>query len=169
MANNPSYTPTPGTVSFKVIAHLQTMEPGAEISNREICNLMGTPINGTSTLLGPAVRASYLTKRMVEVHGQPGKVHWRLGPKSKGYVPPADSTPVPADEQQVMSLSANAAPSIFAYAAQRGAAPFSAALSTDGRLSIERHGRLLLELNNEERALVVAAATSVSAAPQAGE
>lgn len=167
---NKRYTPTPGTVSFKVIEHLQTLAPGSEITNRGICDVMGVPVNGTTTLLEPAVRAGYLTKRLSDKTAmQQGRLHWRLGPQSKGYLPPPDSIPSGPDAQQVMQVSANAAASIFAYAQQRQAAPFSAALSTDGRLSIERHGRLLLELNNEERALVVAAATSVSAAPQAGE
>jgi hypothetical protein len=91
-----------------------------------------------------------------------GFAFWRLGPNSdKDQAPP-----VGHDEKTVVRVSALAAPSVFAYADQRKAAPFSVALHTDGRISLERHGRLLLELTNDERIhLVNAAARGVTPPP----
>lgn len=138
----------PGSVAHEAIQFLRKHE--CEISTTALASGIGRAAKRLSQHLAPAERAGLLKRRVDN-----GFAFWRLGPN-------ADATQAPEvspDEKTVVKVSALAAPSVFAYADQRKAAPFSVALSTDGRLAIERHGRLLLELTNAERIHLVNAAS----------
>lgn len=137
----------PGSIAHEAIQFLRKQE--GEISTTALANGLGRAVKRLSQHLAPAERAGLLKRRVDN-----GFAFWRLGPN-------ADATQAPevaADEKTVVKVSALAAPSVFAYADQRKAAPFSVALHTDGRMAIERHGRLLLELTNSERVHLVNAA-----------
>jgi hypothetical protein len=64
--------------------------------------------------------------------------------------------------QRVVRVSAISTNSIFAYADQRKAAPFSAAAHTDGRAHVERHGRLIAEFAPDEVTILKKALEMVS-------
>lgn len=118
-----------------------------------LANGIGRSSKRLAQYLSPSMRAGLLSRRI-----EGGFSLWRLGPNADKAQEPA----IAPDEKTVVKISALASPSIFAYADQRSAAPFSVALHTDGRLSIERHGRLLLELTNSERIHLVGAAQLVT-------
>ena len=145
----------PGTVAHEAIQFLRTKT--GEVTTGELARGIGRPVKRLAQHLAPAVTDGLLARR---VDG--GFAFWKLGHNLDRTQAP----PVQPEEQQVVKVSALAAPSVFAYADQRRAAPFSVSLSTDGRCSIERHGRLLLELTHEERiTLVTAAAHGVKPQP----
>jgi hypothetical protein len=145
----------PGSVAHEAIQFLRTRT--GEVTTGELARGIGRPVKRLSQHLAPAVTDGLLARR---VDG--GFAFWKLGHQ----LDRTQSPPVAADEQQIVKVSALAAPSVFAYADQRRAAPFSVALHTDGRLLIERHGRLLLELTHDERiTLVTAAAQGVTPQP----
>lgn len=137
----------PGSVAHRVIQFLRDCEH--DVTTTELSASIGYAGNRLAHKLNPAMRAGLLCRRI-----ENGFAFWTLGPKADLEVPP----PVGDGEQTIVKVSALAAPSVFAYADQRKAAPFSVALHTDGRLAIERHGRLLLELTNSERIHLVNAA-----------
>lgn len=156
-----NYTPQAGTVAALTIAHLQTLEPGTELSNRAVCAALGRQIDGLATLLAPSVAACLLSKRIVKEAGAPASLLWSLGSSSVGYLPPPDTQESRAwDKRTVIHHSAALASSVFAFATQHCAAPFSVALATDGRLTIQRHGTTVLELTDNERKLLIEAATN---------
>lgn len=139
----------PGSVAHEAIQFLR--KQGCEVSTTALANGIGRHVKRLSQHLAPAERAGLLKRRV-----EHGFAFWRLGPNADNAQAPA----LAADEKTVVKVSALAAPSVFAYADQRKAAPFSVALHTDGRLSVERHGRLLLELTDSERAHLVNAAAN---------
>ncbi len=137
----------PGSVAHEAIQFLRCQS--GEVTTSELARGIGRPVKRLSQHLAPAVTDGLLARRI-----DGGFAFWKLGHNLDRTQAP----PVGGDEQQIVKVSALAAPSIFAYADQRKAAPFSVALSTDGRMNIERHGRLLLELTHEERVMLVTAA-----------
>lgn len=138
----------PGTVAHEAIQFLRSQS--GEVTTSELARGIGRPVKRLSQHLAPAVTDGLLARRVDGCFA-----FWRLGHQLDRTQAP----PVADEEQQVVKVSALAAPSIFAYADQRAAAPFAVALFTDGRMTIERHGRLLLELTNAERIQLVNAAT----------
>lgn len=149
MNENPvSESAAPGTIAHEAMQFLRA-HPG-EVSTTVLANGIGRSAKHLKQHLSPAERAGIFTRRV-----ESGFAFWRLGPN-------ADKTQAPEiapDEKIVIKVSALAAPSVFAYADQRAAAPFSVSLSTDGRATLERHGRVLMELTNAERIILVKAAT----------
>jgi hypothetical protein len=145
----------PGTIAHEAIQFLRRSTDGEEVSTTALANGIGRAGKRLAQHLSPALHAGLLARRV-----DAGFAFWRLGPKADVAQAPV----IAADEKIVVKVSALAAPSIFAYADQRNAAPFSAALSTDGRLLVERHGRLLMELTNAERLVLLDAAQGVKAA-----
>ena len=137
-----------GTVAIEAVAHLRAH---GELNTTALAAGLGRSAKRLAQHLAPAVRAGILSRRL-----EAGFAFYRLGPNS-------DLSEGPKVTHEVVKVSAMAAPSIFAFADQRGAAPFSAALSTDGRLLVERHGRVLLELTNAERLVLLQAAQGVAA------
>lgn len=143
-----------GTIPRRCIEHLQTLPPGSELPTAALADHCGQPTAGFSKYLRLSAGAGLLASRR-EGH----TLMWRLGTQfahrhdmklpTNGFVDP---------ERTVKRVPAQAAPSIFAYAASIGAAPFSVSVSTDGRLRIERYGRLIAELTDTERRQVIVAA-----------
>lgn len=151
---NKSYRPMPGSVPDRAIAHMKNFAPGTEKSSSELAVAISTTTMGLGQSLAPAVRAGLLDRRMGAT-----SAFWRLG--DVNYGPLAGGQAALRDpDQSVVQSSINAYPSIFAYAESRAAAPFSVALSTDGRLTIERYGRTICELTNGERQVLLQAAES---------
>lgn len=136
------------TVAHEAVQHLRTH---GELNTTALAAGLGRSAKRLAQHLAPAVRAGILSRRL-----EAGFAFYRLGPNS-------DLSEGPKVTHAVVKVSAMATPSIFAFADQRGAAPFSAALSTDGRLLVERHGRVLLELTNAERLVLLQAAQGVAA------
>lgn len=80
---------------------------------------------------------------------------WSVGP----HADVSQSVAPDEEAREVVRVSAMAMPSIFAFADSRKAATFSTSLSDDGRLRIERYGRLICELTPSERAQLMKTAT----------
>jgi hypothetical protein len=142
----------PGSVAHEAIQFLRCTDL-VNVSTTMLAKGIGRQVKRLHQQLAPAVHAGLLSRT---VDG--GFAFWKLGSKLDSDVPPAE-TPDEQSIQRVVKVSANATPSIFAYADQRAAAPFAVALFTDGRMALERHGRLLAELTNSERLVLVKSAT----------
>lgn len=135
----------PGTIAHEAIQFLRRSKDGEEVSTTALANGIGRAGKRLAQHLSPALHAGLLARRV-----DAGFAFWRLGPK-------VDATQAPviaADEKVVVKVSALSTPSVFAYADQRNAAPFSAAAHTDGRVATERHGRLIAEYTATEAAIL---------------
>ncbi len=130
---------TPGTIAHEAMQYLR--EHG-ETPQSTLAAGIGRNNKQLAAQLEAAELAGHLCRRFEYPY-----VLWSVGEDSGGA--PDE------DQRTTLSASARSAPSIFAYASERDAAPFSVSRSSDGRLSIERHGRLLLELTNAERELLL--------------
>jgi hypothetical protein len=137
----------PGTIAHEALQFLRASS--GEVGTLALATGIGRSAKHLPQHLAPAMRAGILARRV-----EGGFSFWRLGPNSDKEQAPT----IGPDEKIVVKVSALAAPSVFAYADQRNAAPFSVGLHSDGRMSIERHGRLLLELTASERIQLVNAA-----------
>lgn len=134
-----AYESTPGTIPHRVIQHLKAMAEGSEASTTELAIALGwDDARGLKSWLVPAVEGGALAVRV----GGARQSFYRLGDGKDRYQ--RDGEP------QVAHVSATAVHSIFAYADQRDAAPFSTAVSSDGRLILQRHGRVIAELTPDE-------------------
>lgn len=92
---SPTYTPQPGTISFRAIEALKLMEVGAEVPTVVMLELLGQPKDwaGLTTCLSPAVDAGLISRR---TEGR--RIYWSLGdgePLSGSYEIEA---PTPTDE-----------------------------------------------------------------------
>jgi hypothetical protein len=148
------YAPLPGSIAGNVIAHLKTLEHGEELSTAALAQALGQMGDNFGQALASAVRSDMLRRRM-EGHC----IFWSLGRNSDGNLPPAMPPLAEQESQRVVAVSALAMPSVFAYAQNRQAAPFSVSISTDGRLVAERHGRVVVEFTNAEREQLLATAS----------
>lgn len=146
MKKRPPYLPLPGSVAATAIEHLKTLEQGFELSTHALAQAIGQVGDNFGQYLSAAVRADMLRRRI-----EGGLAFWSLGRNMDGDVPAPEGSSTEQEGQRVVSVSALAMPSVFAYARERGAAPFSVALSTDGRLTVERYGRVIVEFTDEER------------------
>jgi hypothetical protein len=136
----------PGSVVHAAIAFLRTH--GSEVPITTLGRALGgRDPKRLAQSLAPARKAGLLVRRL----NSEGFALWSLGKDPDESTDRAAEEGRPGDERQVVRVSAASAPSIFAYADQRGAAPFACSTYTDGRMAIERHGRLLLELTPDER------------------
>jgi len=129
----------PSTIAHEALQFLRAS--GGEVGTLALATGIGRSAKHLAQHLAPAVRAGMLTRR---VNG--GFAFWRLGPNSDAEQAPV----IGPDEKIVVKVSALAAPSVFAYADQRNAAPFSAAAHTDNRVHTERHGRVIAEYRAAE-------------------
>lgn len=160
-----------GEVGRIVFAYLSEKGHDYEATTRELAGMTETPTTGFGQYLANHIQAGVLQSRTNER----GHIMWRLGPNARTAAqalalakmrpPPPPPRSLPRSEpedmpQRVTRVDANAMPSVFAYAASRGAAAFSVAMSTDGRLLIERRGRVVCELTDEERRELVRAASN---------
>lgn len=76
-----SYTPQPGTIAYRVIAYLQTLDTDAEVTTPVLLEAIGQPADwqGLSVCLETAVSHGVVGRR---VEGR--KAYWRLGGQHKG-------------------------------------------------------------------------------------
>lgn len=146
-----SDTANPGTLTHAALAFLRRQADG-EITSTNLARGIGRSAKHLRDNLDSAIREGLLSHRVSD-----GCSWWSLGPNADTEQHPV--SPEDLTHQRVIQVSAAAVSSVFAYAAQRSAPPFSVSLSTDGRMSIERHGRVLAELTNNERDLLVKSAT----------
>lgn len=133
----------PGTIAHEAIQFLRR-NPG-EVSTTGLAEGIGRPTKRLAQQLAPALNAGLLSRRTAE-----GFALWSLGHVSDARIAPPAPTPFEQDRQRVTSVSAKAMPSVFAYADQRKAAPFSVAVHSDGRILTERHGRIIAEFTAAE-------------------
>jgi hypothetical protein len=135
-----AYKPKPNTEQHLILEHLRALGPGVEISCQQAAAVAGRPnASGLRSALREAIAAGFITVRQTSA-----RYSWyRLG-DGKPLQPDDDS------DSDVRRLSAAAVPSIFAYAQQRNAAAFSTLESSDGRLVLQRDGRVIAELTPKE-------------------
>lgn len=137
----------PGSIVFEA---LQFLRENGETKLSALAAGLGRNPKRLTEQLRPGIEAGVLSQR---INGS--QLLWSVGKSpSRAAGPAADE-----DVREVVRVSAQAAPSIFAYADQRCAAPFAVSMSTDGRLGVERYGRVVLELTDEERRMVLKAAS----------
>jgi hypothetical protein len=133
------YESQPGTIPHRVIEHLRSLPEGTELSLTDAALAMGWEnARGLKSWLVPAVEGGALAFRI----GGARMTFVRLGDGKNLYEREDDKT--------VAHIPATAVSSIFAFAEQRKAAPFSTAEHSDGRLTIQRNGRVIAELTPEE-------------------
>lgn len=150
----------PGTVAYAAVEYLKRHPMGTELSTAELCSSIGQHSSGFAQNLGPSVRARMLRRRKFG-----HLVMWSLGSAfdlsglPEEFEPSDEDGPAPGRGAHQLRLSALAAPSVFALGEMATAPPFSVSLSTDGRMVIERKGRVIVVLSNEERRVIVKAAT----------
>jgi hypothetical protein len=133
------YEAQPGTFPYRVIAHLKSLPEGTEVSVTELAVALGWDnARGLKSWLVPAVEGGALAIRI----GGARMCFYRLGDGKDQYAKEDDKT--------VAHVPASAVSSIFAFADQRQAAPFSTMESSDGRLVLQRHGRVIAELTPDE-------------------
>lgn len=83
-----SYDPTPGSVPFRVLAHMELLHKGSEITTGMLGTALGIDSNGLATQLGRAVEARLLFVRQKGGHEKSPKF-WSLVDHSKdGHVAP---------------------------------------------------------------------------------
>jgi hypothetical protein len=141
------YESQPGTIPHRVILHLKALPRGQEMSITQIAiDVLGWEnARGLKGWLDPAVQGGALIMRLAGAR----QSFYRIG----------DGKPLPRAEKDhdpytVTRVQASAVNSIFAFAKQRHAAPFSAALCSDGRMLLERNGVVISELTAEESTLL---------------
>lgn len=145
-----------GTVARLALEHLMSFPAGTERSSAQLAEAAG---QSDSAGMGNYLRRP-LAVGLIEMRRAGRLCWWRMAGTMPTRTPTFDDDD---DPRTVQSVSAKAVPSIFAYAQQRGAAKFSFSLSTDGRLTFERNGRVIVEFtDSERRALIVAAAQGVA-------
>ena len=145
----------PGTIAHEALQFLRTQD--GEVTTTALSKGIGRNVKRLSQYLSPAVKAGFLARRF-----EGGFAFYRVGPGADKTQPPAEPTPDELGTQRVIRVSAIATNSIFAYADQRKAAPFSAAAHTDGRAHVERHGRLIAEFAPDEVVILKKALEMVS-------
>jgi hypothetical protein len=72
-----SYTPQPGTVAAKALAHLQALEAGSELSTAVLSEAVDCDPAGLPAFLLPAVNAGLVRRRRRDGFGR--MLWWRLG------------------------------------------------------------------------------------------
>lgn len=148
--------PLKGTLLFLAIETLQDHKHGHFISEVALAEMSGHSAKDLARRLVSGLKNGWLERFEMS-----GTHYWRIGSVSVDLH--ADIREQEEAEADARLQSANMHPSVFAYAADRGAAPFSCNLGTDGRLKIERYGRLIAELTNGERIKLLASAVKVEA------
>lgn len=152
-----TYDPRPGTVAYRALAHLATLEHGAEISGPRLSELLGIESATLRACMQPAVAAGKVFARQKDRTYQRAPMFWSLvdhdanrpttpppGPQTPINKPaPVELRPAPAardvlDDTPLMSSKQRLI--------LRGATKpdcFRAALWTNGVLQIERGDEVL--------------------------
>lgn len=105
-----TYEPKPGTVAFRVLAHLQTLSRGAELMTSQIAEALRIDPNGVVPCLEPAVKAGAVFRRQRDPHPR-SPLWWSLVDHSKdsrtaGLVPAADGSQKPNGGERVCPVRA---------------------------------------------------------------
>lgn len=146
----------PGTIAHEAIQYLRKQN-GAEVTTTNLAKGIGRNAKRLTQYLSPALKYGFLVRRVDGAFA-----FWRIGPSADKAQPPTEPTPDELGAQRVIRVSAISTNSIFAYADQRKAAPFSAAAHTDGRTHVERHGRVIAEFAPDEVVILKKALGMVS-------
>lgn len=140
-----TYTPQPGTISFRAIEALKLMEVGAEVPTVVMLELLGQPKDwaGLTTCLSPAVDAGLISRR---TEGR--RIYWSLGdgkPLAPYEVEPSDATDEPAAAAQ--------APATTVCAEQLPPPEEDAGEDLGCEFAITSTGRLLIDCGGKSLAL----------------
>lgn len=65
-----TYTPQPGTVAFRALAHLETLPAGAEIMTSALAEAIGAPALSVGPCLEPALRGRAVFRRQKDTHAR---------------------------------------------------------------------------------------------------
>lgn len=137
-----TYTPQPGTISFRAIEALKLMEVGAEVPTVVMLELLGQPKDwaGLTTCLSPAVDAGLISRR---TEGR--RIYWSLGdgePLSGSYeieaTTPTDE-PAAAAQYPATTVRADQLPPPAEEAGEDIGCEF--AITSTGRLLIDCDGK----------------------------
>lgn len=154
------YQPEEGTSARAAIDYFVRRGAGPLLGTRELAQAIGRmdKVQSLVSQLALAVRAGLLRRE----RGERGGLLWGLGHRlDKDVRRPDEEVP------GVVRLGPDAASSVFAYAQHRDAAAFSVAMATDGRLTVERYGRVVVEFTDQERRTLLQAAQCGVAPPEA--
>lgn len=168
------YNPKPGTVAYRALAHLATLEHGAEITSSRFSEALGVDVSSLRACLQPALSAGRVFCRQKDREHVRSPLFWSLtdhdahrpvtpppGPQTPLQRAPAPAaaprpapSPTPVAElcRETLDPAAATPPGIAQSARQRRAQAakpaeqdhFAAALWTNGVLQIERGDDLLL-------------------------
>ena len=108
-----SYTPRPGTVPFRVLAYLETLEHGAEVSTSGLSAALNLPVNNVMPCLMAALAAGKVFRRQKDDSHPRSPFFWSLVDHGPGRRHPsvpleraprkATSEPAPGDAGPALS------------------------------------------------------------------
>lgn len=120
-----TYTPQPGTIAHRVIAHLQTLGPDAEVTSQVLLEAIGQPADwhGLVTCMESAIFHGLVHKRM-----EGRKAFWRIAGKraavpvdaNRAHAPLEDHTAVDDPEPDSRPRVATAAETVLRKARDAG-------------------------------------------------
>lgn len=95
-----SYIPQPGTLPARVITHLQSLAPGAQLSTAELCDELDRDTNGFTTSMETALRAGLL-----KTSKRDGSrvLYWSLGDGVERPEPAEDDAEEPEPPRPVLT------------------------------------------------------------------
>lgn len=146
-----SYTPQPGTLAFRVVRYFEDLPEGTEMASTLLSDAMETNPHGIRLQLSKAVESGFLAVRYGTHNSRQALIYSR-GPE-KMEVPDVSEEGDLKPHQRTVPMTS--VPAHFAFAPQRDAGPFSVALTSDGRIVLERCGRIVCELNRFEAQIMV--------------
>lgn len=162
-----TYTPTPGTIPHKVIAHLKTLGPDIELSTIEIADALDIDKTLLAASLAPARQKGAVRSRI----GTNRVAYWCLGdgtplPRAEDYEPDKPLRTAPAPTPAVTSIAPHwlgaLPPDLAAVMAPekrvnteavRIPAPLTSAIHCDGRVVLRKAGATLEATPDEARQL----------------
>ena len=158
MADATTYDPRPGTVAYRALAHLATLEHGAEISGPRLSEVLGIESATLRACMQPAVAAGRVFARQKDRTHLRAPVFWSLvdhdanrpttpppGPQTPmTKPPPVDLRPAPAAREVLDDTPLRSRKPIILRGAGMHPESFRAALWTNGVLQIERGDEVLL-------------------------
>jgi hypothetical protein len=141
------YSPIPGTAGYKAIQYLQSLAAGAAVPAQDLGQAIDVSPRIFASVLGRALEAGLLVKGKGNRHGKhivtySLGVHIDLRPEER-----EDDSDIPVRQSVV---AASMCSSVFALGQHNEAAPFSSAITSDGRIVLERFGRAIAILSREE-------------------
>lgn len=74
-----TYTPKPGSVPDRAIAHLRTLPPGTELTTDQLATVAGFERKNATAFLDPALRGGALARRKSDPSSWRSQDLWRLG------------------------------------------------------------------------------------------